>query len=92
MSLTTQHKPVLVLLECQTEYVSVHEREKDDHEAIGQWLIKGLRNAADYCVLHGIARPDIHLIPSMLAQHQLDGYEVEEFLIDAEIRRKSGET
>jgi hypothetical protein len=81
----------LLLLECNTEFISIHERHENDHEAIGDWLIKGMRNAADYCVLHGITRPDIHVIPSMVPQHRLDTLAVEAFLLDTEIRRKSGE-
>ena len=92
MSLTTRSTPIFMLLECNTEFVSVHERSEDDSKAVGDWLKRSLRDTADDCALRGVGRPHVQMVASWVTHHHLDKLTVEEFLQNDEIRRKSGET
>lgn len=90
MSSTIPRKAALVLYECNSEYVTIMQRDATtSYEAVGKWLIASLRQAADYCVINGITRPDIHVVPTMVPQAELDQIEVEELLVHAKLQREA---
>ena len=94
MSLTTPRKPALVLFECRSGFVTVLAREamNNSYSEIGEWLIRALQNAATYCVMSGVGKPDIHIIPTKVPQQEIDKLEVEELIVGAELQRETDGT
>ena len=90
MSSTIPNKAVFLLYERQTNFLSLFEKEDSwDLAALGEWLIEETSNIGDYCTLHGILRPDVHIIPGHVSQKQFDKFLVDEFLKHDELQRKS---
>lgn len=91
MSSTIRNKRAVILFECHTDYMAVFPTHKDDDQKFGAWVKKEMESAHDLCVVRGVPRPYIHIFPALMSQKEYDVLEVEEFLVNAYLRRKSGD-
>lgn len=85
MNSQTNSIPVLILYEINTHFVAVLPRGKDDHAAIGKWVLEELRTISKYCRAHK-QTPAVNFLWTSLDQMDLDAMEVEELLYHSDNR------
>lgn len=73
----------MLVVECNTGYLTSLERKLDDAAEVGEWLDQALSDIYEYCGERNIF-PCVHVKALLMSQNAADRLEVEEFLFDVQ--------
>lgn len=84
--MSSTNRPVIVLFECGTDLAYYFERKANDMEEYGRWMTEMVAEIIMRCAARGITQPCIHVLPTIVPQHELDVAEVGMFLESLDLK------